>query len=301
MKTLVTGGAGFIGSNLVDELIKQGHEVVNIDNLSTGKKEYINPKSEFYSLDIRNLDDIRPLFKKIDCVFHLAAQPRIQPSIVNPVESHSNNVVGTLNVLIASRDAEVKKFIYAASSSVYGDQEALPLTESMTPGPKSPYSLFKLIGEYYCHLFNELYGLPTVSLRYFNVYGPRQSCEGAYATVIGIFLLQVKAGKSLTIVGDGTKTRDFTNIRDIVRANILAMNSDKVGNGEVINIGTGSNFSINEIAKMISNDIVYIAPRPAEVQDTLADNGLAKELLGWQPEISVSEGIKELKAILKID
>lgn len=297
MKILVTGGAGFIGSHLADELIKEGHQVVVIDNLSTGKKEFINPKAEFHKSDIRNLEEIKPLFKGIDAVFHLAAQPRIQPSIINPVESHSNNVVGTLNVLVASRDAKIKKFIYSASSSAYGDQKELPLKEDMTPGPKSPYSVFKLVGEQYCKLFNELYDLPTVSLRYFNVYGPRQSCEGAYATVIGIFLKQAEAGKPLTIVGDGEQTRDFTNVRDVVRADILAMESNKVGKGEVINIGTGKNYSINRIANLISDKVVHIPPRSAEVQDTLADNSLANKLLGWQPEVSLEEGIEELKQV----
>jgi len=241
-KVLVTGGAGFIGSHLVDALIERGFDVIVIDNLSTGKKENLNPKAKFYKADIRDLEKIKPLFKKVSYVFHLAAQPRIQPSIINPAESHSNNVVGTLNVLIAARDAKVKKFIYSASSSAYGDQEKLPLREDMSPRPKSPYSLFKLIGEQYCKLFTEIYDLPTVCLRYFNVYGPRQSCEGAYATVIGIFLRQAKAGEPLTIVGDGNQTRDFTNVMDVVKANILAMESSRVGQGEVINIGTGKNY-----------------------------------------------------------
>lgn len=295
MKILVTGGAGFIGSHLVDKLIKDGEQVVVIDNLSTGKEEFINPKAEFHKSDIRNLEEIKPLFKGINLVFHLAAQPRIQPSIINPVESHSNNVVGTLNVLVASRDTKIKKFIYSASSSAYGDQKELPLKEDMLPGPKNPYSVFKLIGEQYCKLFNELYDLPTVSLRYFNVYGPRQSCEGAYSTVIGIFLRQAKANQSLTIVGKGTQTRDFTHVRDVVGANILAAKSDKVGKGEVINIGTGKNYSINKIASLISDKVVLIPPRSAEVQDTLADNSLAKKLLGWQPEVGIEEGIEELK------
>lgn len=297
MKILVTGGAGFIGSHLVDKLIKEGEQVVVIDNLSTGKEEFINPKAEFHKSDIRNLEEIKPLFKGINLVFHLAAQPRIQPSIINPVESHGHNVVGTLNVLVAARDAKIKKFIYSASSSAYGEQEKSPLREDMIPQPKSPYSLFKLIGEYYCKLFNELYDLPTISLRYFNVYGPRQSCEGAYATVIGIFLRQAKANQPLTIVDKGIQTRDFTHVRDVVRANILAAKSDKVGKGEVINIGTGKNYSINKIASLISDKVVFIPSRSAEVQDTLADNGLAKKLLGWLPRVGIKEGIKELKQV----
>lgn len=300
MKILVTGGAGFIGSNLVDKLIEDNHQVLVIDNISTGKEENINPRAEFHKLDIRNLKEIEPLFRGIDVAFHLAAQPRIQPSIIDPIESHSNNVVGTLNVLQASRVAGVKKLIYSASSSAYGDQKKLPLKEDMPIHPKSPYSLFKLIGEYYCRLFNELYGLPTVCLRYFNVYGPRQTYDGAYATVIGIFLRQVKAGEPLTIVGDGTQTRDFTHVRDVVRANILAMNSAKVGKGEVINIGAGKNHSINDIAAGISEKVVHIPSRPGEVQDTLADNRLAKKLLGWWPEVDIEEGVEELKKLFHV-
>lgn len=295
MKLLVTGGAGFIGSNLTDKLIEEGHQVIIIDNLTTGKEEFINPKAEFHKLDIRDLEKIKPVFKGVDYVFHLAAQPRIQPSIINPVESHSHNVIGTLNVLVAARDAKVKKLIYSASSSAYGDQKELLLKEDMIPDPKSPYSLFKLIGEYYCELFSELYGLPTVSLRYFNVYGPRQSCEGAYATVVGIFLTQAEAGKPLTIVGDGTQTRDFTHVKDVVKANILAMKSSKIGKGEIINIGTRKNYSINKVANLISDKVVHIPPRLAEIQDTLADNSLAKKLLNWEPEISLEKGIEELK------
>jgi UDP-glucose 4-epimerase len=300
-KVLVTGGAGFIGSHLVDALIEKGFNIIVIDNLSLGKKEYLNPKAEFHQLDIRDLEKIKSLFKGIDYVFHLAAQPRIQPSIINPAESHSNNVVGTLNVLIAAKDAKVKKFIYSASSSAYGDQKSLPLREDMIPQPKSPYSLFKLIGEHYCKLFNELYNLPTGCLRYFNVYGPRQSSEGAYATVIGIFLRQAKTGQPLTIVGDGKQTRDFTHVKDIVLANILAMESKKVGKGEIINIGTGQNHSVNKIASLISKKFVHNPPRPAEVQDTLADNTKAKRLLDWQPRIEIEQGIKELKKAMKLD
>lgn len=299
IKALVTGGAGFIGSHLVDTLIEKGFDVIIIDNLSTGKKEYLNPKAEFHKLDIRDLEKIRPAFKGINYTFHLAAQPRIQPSIVNPEESHSNNVVGTLNVLIASRDAKIKKFIYSASSSAYGDQKTLPLKEDMIPGPKSPYSMFKWIGEEYCRLFNELYGLPTVSLRYFNVYGPRQSCEGAYATVIGVFLRQAKNKEPLTIAGNGKQSRDFTHVKDVVQANILAMQSIKADKGEIINIGSGKNYTINEIAYFISNKTKNIPPRSAEVQATLADNNKAKRILNWKSTISIEEGIKELKKLDK--
>ncbi len=294
MKVLITGGAGFIGSNLVDKLIEQNNQVVIIDNLSTGKKGYLNSKARFYNKDIRNLEEIKPLFKNIDWVFHLAAQPRIQPSIKKPAESHSNNVNGTLNVLIASKDAGVKKFIYSASSSAYGEQQELPLKEDIKAKPKTPYSVFKWVGEKYCQLFTDLYNLPTVCLRYFNVYGPRQSTVGAYATVIGIFLNQAKNNKPLTIVGDGKQTRDFTHVKDVVRANILAAKSNKAGEAEVINIGAGKNYSINQVAEMISNNTTNIPQRPGEARDTLADNSKAKKLLNWEPSIDLQEGIKEL-------
>ncbi len=295
MKLLVTGGAGFIGSHLVDKLIEQSHEVVIIDNLSAGKKENLNSKAKFHKLDIRDLKKIKPVFKDIDYAFHLAAQARVPLSVKDPVETHTNNALGTLNVLVAARDGKVKKFIYSASSSAYGDQKTLPLKEDMTTRPKSPYGLQKLIGEEYCRLFYELYGLPTVSLRYFNVYGLRNPLEGAYALVIGIFLRQKKAGEPLTIYGDGEQSRDFTSIKDVVRANILAMQSDRVGRGEVINIGAGNNHSINKIAQLIGGKTINKPSRLGEPKHTLADNSKAKKLLGWEPMVDIKDGIRELK------
>ena len=293
MRLLVTGGAGFIGSNLVDELIKLGHQVLIIDNLSTGKKKFINPKAKFYKKDIRDFKSIKPLFKGVECVFHLAAQPRIQPSIINPAESFANNVLGTFNVLLAARDNKVKKFIYSASSSAYGDQKSMPLKESMIPNPKNPYALFKYNGEEMCKLFHELYGLPTVCLRYFNVYGERQSNKGAYCTVIGIFLRQKQTDQPLTIVGNGNQRRDFTYVGDIARANILAMKSKKAI-GHLINIGSGQNHSVNEVAKMIDPKHVFIPPRPGEAQVTLADISKAKNILGWRPRVMLNNWLKRV-------
>ena len=293
-KLLVTGGAGFIGSNLVDELVKAGHKVSIIDNLSLGKREYLNPEAKFYKKDIRDLKSIKSLFKGVDCVFHLAAQPRIQPSIINPAESFSNNVLGTFNVILAARDNKVKKFVYSASSSAYGDQKKSPLKEAMKPNPKNPYALFKYKGELMCDLFYKLYGLPTVCLRYFNVYGERQSTIGAYATVIGIFLKQRKSGKPLTIVGNGNQRRDFTYVKDVARANILAMKSKKAV-GHVINIGSGQNYSVNEVAKLIEKKHVYIPPRPGEARGTLPDISKAKKLLGWQPKVKLTDWLKNAK------
>ena len=293
-KCLVTGGAGFIGSNLADELINQGHEVLIIDNLTTGKKEYVNSKAEFHEADIRKLEQIKPLFRGIDYVFHLAAFPRVQPSIEDPATANDINLNGTVNVLIAARDAKVKKVVYSASSSAYGDQTKMPLTEDMPAHPLSPYGLQKYVGELYCRLFTEIYGLPTVSLRYFNAYGKRQTLEGAYCLVMGIFVSQRLNNEPMTITGDGNNRRDYTSVIDVVRANILAAKSDKVGHGEVINIGRGSNFSVNELAAMIGGPVKHIEPR-IEPKETLADNSLAKKLLGWQPTVDLSEWLKGYK------
>jgi UDP-glucose 4-epimerase len=294
MKMLVTGGAGFIGSNLVDELINQGHKVIIIDNLSTGKKEHINPQAEFYQVDIRDLKKIRPLFHGVDYVFHLAAFPRVQPSIEDPITANDINLNGTLNVLVAARDAKVKKVVYSASSSAYGNQEKMPLREDMPAHPLSPYGLQKYIGELYCRLFSEIYGLPTVSLRYFNAYGPRQALEGAYCLVMGIFVRQRLTGEPMTITNDGEQRRDFTFVGDVVRANILAAESDKVGQGEVINIGRGQNYSVNELARMIGGPTVFIGPR-IEPRETLADNSRAKKLLGWEPTVNLPDWLEEYK------
>src|SRR3989344_1170867 len=291
MKALVTGGAGFIGSNLVDELIKQGNQVRVIDNLSTGKKENLNPRAEFVLADITNLEEIKPHFAGIDCVFHLAALPRVQWSIENPIESHNANINGTLNVFLAAKDAKVKRLVYSASSSAYGDVAVMPLKEDFLPAPMSPYGLHKYVGEHYARLFALLYGLETVSLRYFNVYGPRLAFAGAYVTVIAVFLRQKSEGKKMTIIGDGSQTRDFTFVGDVVRANILASQSDQVGHGEVINIGAGHNYSVNEIAAKIGGETEYIAAR-IEPHDTLADTSKAKELLGWEPQVNFDEGLR---------
>ena len=294
MRCLITGGAGFIGSNLVDALIERGDEVIVIDNLSAGKRENVNPKAQFHQLDIRDLEKIKPLFKGVDYVFHLAALTSIQFSIDNPAESHDVNLNGTINVLISAREAKVKRVIYSASSSAYGLQDKLPWEENMAPRVLSPYSVQKYVGELYCRSFNLIYGLETVSLRYFNVYGKRQRLEGAYAPVMGIFIRQRLAGEPMIIYGDGEQTRDFTSVVDVVRANILAMESKKVGKGEVINIGRGRSYSVNELAKMVGGPVKFSPPR-IEVRNSLADNNLAKELLGWEPAVNLPQWLEEYK------
>ncbi|MBU1165005.1 SDR family oxidoreductase [Patescibacteria group bacterium] len=291
-KCLVTGGAGFIGSNLTDALIQQGDEVTIIDNLSTGNKENINPKATFVEADITNLEQIKPHFEGVEFVFHLAALPRVQLSIEEPIETHNANINGTLNVLVAAKDAKVKRFMYTASSSAYGDAEIMPTKEDQLPMPMSPYGLHKYVGEHYARLFSMLYGMESVSLRYFNVYGPRMAFSGAYCTVIAVFLQQKKQGKELTITGDGTQTRDFTYVSDVVNANILASKSKKVGKGEVMNIGAGDNHSVNEVAEKINSPSINIPPR-IEPHDTLADISKAKDLLDWKPQVDFSEGMKK--------
>lgn len=293
MKCLVTGGAGFIGSHLVDELIKKKHEVIVIDNLSNGTKENLNPEAEFYKKDIRNLKSILPHFKSVDFVFHLAALPRVQFSIEHPIEANDNNINGTLNVLEAAKKAGVKRVVYASSSSIYGDQPKYPFKEDMPANVMSPYALHKYVGELYCQMYSFLHGLETVCLRYFNAYGPRASTEGAYALVTALFLRLKKEGKPLTVTGDGKQSRDFTHVFDIVRANILAATSNKIGQGEVINIGGGKDQKIIDVAKLFQAPIKHIAPR-IEPKKTLADIKRAQKLLNWKPKIKFEDGIKDL-------
>ena len=293
-KVLVTGGAGFIGSNLVDELIKKGDRVIIIDDLSTGKKENINPEAEFHKLDARDLKKIKPLFSGVDYVFHLAAFSNVQFSIDNPNESNDANLNTTLNVLVAARDAGVKKVVYSASAAAYGNQKQEQWHESMQADLLSPYGLQKYVGELYCSLFSKLYNLPTVGLRYFNVYGKRQRLEGAYAPVVGIFVKKRLEGKPMIVFGDGKQTRDFVSVTDVVRANILAAESDKAGAGEVINIGSGKSYSINKLVKMVGGPTVKMPPR-IEVKKSLADNLLAKKLLGWKPTVELPEWLEEYK------
>jgi UDP-glucose 4-epimerase len=299
MKAVVTGGAGFIGSHIVDALLKKGFAVHIIDNLSGGRKENINKKAVFHNVDIRNLEALKPIMKGAEFVFHFAALPRVQYSIEYPEETSHVNIMGTMNVFIASTEGGVKRVVYSASSSAYGDQSIMPLTEEMKPGPKSPYGLQKYVGELYAKVWSEVYGLSTVSLRYFNVYGPRLNPDGAYALVIGKFLKQRKDGMPITVTGDGEQTRDFTHVSDVVDANLRAATSKKVGKGEVLNIGAGRNFSINKVAELIGGLVEYVPVR-MEPHDTLADNSLAREKLGWKPKMTLDKGIGELKKIWKL-
>lgn len=296
-KFVVTGGAGFIGSHIADMLVQRGDEVHAIDNFLTGRRERVNPKATLHEIDIRDFEKLYPIFKGASGVFHTAAQPRMQYSIKEPRLTNDINITGTLNVLLASRDAAVKRVVYSASSSAYGSKHPMPLHEDMAPGPIIPYAIQKRVGEQYCEMASLFYGLETVSLRYFNVYGTRQTtdADGPYATVIGIFLGEREKGLPMTIVPDGTRRRDFTHVTDVAGANLFAMESGKVGRGEIINIGSGKNYSILEVADLIGGPRVFIEPRQGEVQETLADNRKARELIGWEPKISFEEGIAELK------
>ncbi|MEC7107584.1 MAG: NAD-dependent epimerase/dehydratase family protein, partial [Verrucomicrobiota bacterium] len=279
MKYVVVGGAGFIGSNLVDKLIENKNEVIIIDNFITGKKSNLNPKASVLELDISNIsnhDKIMHCMRGADTVFMLAAKARVQPSIENPIEYEINNTIGTLNMLKCASDAKVRRFVYSASSSAYGNSKKLPLKENFEANPMSPYGAQKFYGEVMCKVFAKVYQIQTVSLRYFNVYGERQNIDGAYALVMGIFVHQRLNNQPMTINGDGEQRRDFTYVGDVVNANILASSSKNVGNGEVINIGNGDNRSVNQIAEMIGGPKIHLDPIP-EPNETLADNSLAKK------------------------
>jgi UDP-glucose 4-epimerase len=297
MKCLVTGGAGFIGSHIVDRLILDGNEVVVIDNESSESNLmfYWNDKAENYKIDVCDYENTVHLYENVECVFHLAADSRIQPALKNPLRAVHNNVLGTTTALQCSKEMGVKRFIYSSTSSSYGKSNKIPFNENMVENCLNPYSVTKVAGEKMCKMYYDLFGLSTITLRYFNVYGERQPIKGTYAPVIGLFFEQKRNGKPLTIIGDGDQRRDFTYISDVVESNILAMNSNL--SGEVLNIGTGINYSINEISKMISEDVIHINPRPGECRETLADNTKAKENINWSPKVSLIDGIEKLKKL----
>ena len=291
-KAIVTGGAGFIGSNLVNRLIEKGIEVVVLDNLSTGKEENINPKAKFIQCDISksSIFDLMYNMKGADVVFHLAALARVQPSIEDPIPFNEVNITGTLNILLAAHKTGIKRVIYSASSSAYGNTDILPTPEDAPTNPLSPYGLQKYVGEQCCKMFSEVYGLDTVSLRYFNVYGEQMNFGGAYKTVIAVFIEQMQKGEKLNIVNEGNQRRDFTYVGDVCNANILAATTSNKFNGEVFNVGNGDNFSVNEVADMFGGEKKYGEKR-IEPFETLADNQKIKSL-GWKPTGNLSEWIK---------
>ena len=277
-KVIVTGGAGFIGSHVVDTLIKQGIEVIILDNLSTGKKENINPKATFIKCD---LTKDKPLFRDVDVVFHLAATPQVQYSMENPTDN--NNIDSLINILELSKKSGVKRFIFSSSSSVYGNPNYVPINENHPTNPLSPYALHKLVGEQYCKLYSEVYDLDTVCLRYFNAYGDRMPNKGAYRSVISIFKEQHSKKQPLNIVNDGEQRRDYVHVDDIVNANILCANSTKKLNGDIFNVGTGKSYSVNEVADMFGGEKQYGEKR-IEPKNSIAENAKIVLDLNWEPK-----------------
>ena len=301
-KAIVTGGAGFIGSNLVDKLIDMGVEVHIIDDLSTGFKKNLNPKATFWEQDISTLDPDKPWseLENTDVIFHLAALARVQPSIEDPIPFDKVNIGGTLRMLKLAHNLGVARFVYSASSSAYGNTTVFPTPETSSTNPLSPYGLQKFVGEQYCEMFSKVYGLDTVSLRYFNIYGERMSLEGAYKLAIPIFANQILEGKPLTINNDGEQRRDFTYVGDVVNANILAATHPEQLSGDVFNIGNGNNYSVNELADMLGGEKSY-GNKVIEPFQTLTDNTKAKRLLNWNPQGDLPSWIEIYKQELGIN
>ena len=291
-KSLVTGAAGFIGSNIVDYLLEQGHNVVCVDNESSDAHDnpYWNSNTTNIRGDIRDYTLMSSAMVGVDYVFHLAAEARIQPSIENPINAVSINDLGTATILQCAREANVKRLIFSSTSSAYGMNES-PNVETQIPDPLNPYSVTKLNGENLCKMYNSLFGLKTTILRYFNVFGPNQPVRGQYAPVIGIFDRQKSDGEALTIVGDGSQRRDFVYVKDVARANYLAAISD-LDETEVFNVGTGKNYSVKEIANAISDLQTHIPEREGEMKITLANVDKIEKYLGWKPEVDVMNWIE---------
>ncbi len=301
---LVTGGAGFIGSNIVHELVKRGEHVRVLDNLSTGRPENLRgilDKIEFIEGDICDENTVRRAVYGVDYVLHQAALPSVQRSVNDPIASNRVNVNGTLNLLMAAREEKVKRFVIASSSSVYGDTPVLPKVEDMPINPLSPYATSKLAAEKYAMNFYKLYGLPTVALRYFNVFGPRQNPKSQYAAVIPKFITAMLKGESPVVYGDGEQSRDFTYIENVVEANLRACHSEKAP-GHVVNIACGKRYTLNELLHLLENILEmpanarYEEPRPGDVKHSLASIELAREVLGYEPQISFEEGLRKTVA-----
>lgn len=297
MKAIITGGAGFIGSHLAELLLEKGHSVIVLDNFITGNKQNLNyfknnPNFKLIQTDAKEFDKIKRYFKGADWVFHLAALADIVPSVSDPLKYLNNNIQATISALEAARQMRVKKFIYAASSSCYGRAEDFPTPETAPVKPEYPYALSKYIGEEICLHYFKVYKLPVISLRLFNVYGLRQRSSDGYGAMFGIFLAQKLSGKPYTVVGDGKQTRDFVFVKDIANAFLAAAESDV--QGEIFNVGSGNTYSINHIVKLLGGPVVYIPKRPGEPDCTFADITKIKQLLHWEPLISLEEGIKIL-------
>jgi UDP-glucose 4-epimerase len=299
MNVIVTGGAGFIGSHLSEFLVNQGNKITILDNFTTGRYENLNhlsnnPNIQIINVDISNVHEIEKYFENVDWVFHLAALADIVPSIVYPLPYHHSNVDGTIAVLEAARKAKVKRFVYAASSSCYGIPDIYPTPETAPIRPMYPYALTKNVGEQYVLHWNQIYHIPCVSLRLFNVYGPRARTTGTYGAVFGVFLAQKLAGKPFTVVGDGTQTRDFTYVTDVAEAFVRAAESDITG--EVFNVGSGGTYSVNELVHLLEGEIEHIPKRPGEPDCTYADITKITTILGWTPKVDFKTGVKNILA-----
>lgn len=300
MKCVVTGGAGFIGSHLVERLIREGHAVTAIDDLSVGRVRNLAPvegndRFRFMQADIAG-DDIAPAFAGAEWVFHLGALADIVPSIQNPLAYHRANVDGTVAVLEAARAGGAKRFLYAASSSCYGLPDVFPTPETEPARPMYPYALTKYLGEQYVMHWQQVYQLPTVALRLFNVFGPRARTSGTYGAVFGVFLAQKLAGKPFTVVGDGTQTRDFTFVTDVVDAFVRAAESDLAG--EIMNVGSGGTYSVNRLVELLGGPITYIPKRPGEPDCTFADTARIAARLGWKASVPFEEGVARMLAVI---
>ncbi len=293
---LVTGGAGFIGSHVVDALIAEGHQVRVIDNLVNGRKEQVNQTAEFVQGDITDLSVVNAVMQGIDGVFHLAALPRVPYTVEFPLESAKVNITGTLNVFESARQHKVKRVVMSSTSAIYGNSTKDHQSPQDPIELLSPYSLQKYVGEQLAQQYSRIYNLETVCLRYFNVFGPRMDDEGGYGSVIAIFRKQQAHGKPLTIEGDGSQRRDFIFVSDVVRANLLAMQSTNVGSGEVLNVGTGASMSVQAIAELFGGPIEHRPARPNDVKETSADISVTTATLGWTPRVSFQDGLKELLA-----
>ncbi|WP_374307450.1 SDR family oxidoreductase [Dongia sp.] len=296
-KCVVTGGAGFIGSHLTERLLADGHEVVVVDNLHTGRLSNLQDlkgeqRLSFLEAGVEDFARMRTVMQGAQWVFHLAARADIVPSIQQPIEYHQANVQGTISVLEAARAAEVERFVYAASSSCYGVPDAYPTPETTPARPQYPYALTKYIGEQYVMHWQQVYGLPALSLRFFNVFGPRHRTTGAYGAAFGVFLAQKLAGQPYTIVGDGNQTRDFTYVTDIADALVTAAASDKAG--QIYNVGSGGTYSVNSLIDLLGGERVYIPRRPGEPDCTFADISKIARELGWQPTVKFADGVRKM-------
>lgn len=300
MRCLVTGGAGFIGSNCVDRLKELGHDVVVVDNECATENDnfYWRDDTENHKTNILDYDELAPLFEGVDHVFHFAAESRIQPSIIDPRYAINVNVTGTTNVCQAAREANVKRVMYSGTSASYGLINEPPLREDMPTDCLNPYSVGKVGGEEVCKMYTRLFGLETVRFRYFNVYGERSPTKGQYAPVVGLFFQQKMKQDPMTIVGDGTRRRDYIHVSDIVEANIMAATCmDPRCVGELFNLGNGKNYSVLDLVKMIGGPFVHVDDREGEAEITLADNSKARDILGWDPVVRLEQWINDNKPV----